>query len=109
MANKKKPTDFQPEETKVRYPKGNEFIGKVERRHGGSRMTVRSSSGETYLARVPGRVKKFLWIREGNIVLLQPWEYDTSKADLVYKYKDVEIKKLEEEGYLDSFETTEEF
>jgi translation initiation factor 1A len=107
---KKKLSDLQNEETtRVRYPKKGEYIGIVEKRLGGSRMNVRSVDGRDILARVPGRAKKFLWIREGDIVLLQPWELDVDKADLVYKYRPNEVRMLEREGKLGNLEQSEEF
>jgi len=112
MANfkKKKLSDLQnADQAKVRYPKGEEFIGVVEKRLGGSRMNVRSVDGKDIMARVPGRVKKFLWIREGDIVLLTPWEFDKSKADLIYKYKPNERKAFEKKGMLGNLNSSEEF
>ena len=107
---KKKLSDLQNQTpTKVRFPKGDQFIGVVEKRLGGSRMNVRSVNGEDILARVPGRVKKYLWIREGDIVLLEPWELDKDKADLIYKYKPNEIKVLMKKNMLGNFEELEEF
>lgn len=97
------------ENTRVRFPKGEEFIGIVDKRLGGSRMTIRSVNGGEIMARVPGRAKKFLWIREGDIVLLQPWELDKEKADLIYKYKPNEVKQLEKKGMLGNLENIEEF
>lgn len=107
--NKKKLSDLQDVPTKVRYPKNNEIIGIVEKRLGGSRMNVRTAKGDDILARVPGRAKKFLWIREGDIVLLQPWELDETRADLIYKFKPNEVKVLEKKGLLGDFESVEEF
>ncbi len=109
--NKKdKLADLQEQDTtRFKAPKGNQFIGIVEKRLGGSRMNVRSMDGREILARVPGRAKKFLWIREGDIVLLEPWELDENKADLFYKYKPNEIKALEKKGMLANFENIEEF
>ncbi len=107
---KKKLSDLQNEEnTRVRFPRGDQFIGIVEKRLGGSRMNIRSADGKDILARVPGRAKKFLWIREGDIVLLEPWELDKNKADLIYKYKPNEVKQLEKKGMLANFESAEEF
>ncbi len=95
--------------SKVKLPKGEQVIGVVEKRLGGSRMNVRSAQGVDLLARVPGRMKKFLWIREGDIVLLEPWELDKTRVDLIYKYKPNEIKVLEKKGLLGNFENVEEF
>lgn len=108
--NKKSLSDLQNQEpTRVRFPKGDEFIGIVDKRLGGSRMYVRSVEGTELMARVPGRVKKFLWIREGDIVLLQPWELEEGRADLIYKYKPNEVKVLEKKGMLSNLENVEEF
>ena len=107
--NKKKLSDLQNVPAKIRYPKENELVGVVEKRLGGSRMNVRTTTGKDMLARVPGRAKKFLWIREGDIVLLQPWELDENRADLVYKFKPNEVKALEKKGILGDFESIEEF
>lgn len=110
MDKKKKLSDLQNQEpARVRYPQGKQFIGIVEKRLGGSRMNVRSVEGKELLARVPGRVKKFLWIREGDIVLLDPWELDEEKADLIYKYKPNEVRVLEKKGMLANLENVEEF
>lgn len=107
---KKKLADLQNQApTKVRYPRDDEFIGIVEKRLGGSRMNIKAMDGREILARVPGAKKKFLWIREGDIVLLKPWEFDKEKADLFYKYKPNEIKALEKKGMLSELENTEEF
>lgn len=95
--------------TKVRMPKGEEFIGLVEKRLGGSRMNIRSIDGRDILARVPGRMKKYLWIREGDIVLLEPWEFDKNKADLIYKFKPNEVFQLQKKGLLVNLDNIEEF
>jgi len=108
--NKKGVQNLQNEmPTKARMPRGDEFIGVVVKRLGGSRMNIRSADGRDILARVPGRAKKFLWIREGDIVLLQPWEFEKSKADLIYKYKPGEVRLLEKKGMIGNFEQVEEF
>ncbi len=107
---KKKLADLENQApTRVRFPRDDEFIGIVEKRLGGSRMNIRTMDGKEILARVPGRAKKYLWIREGDIVLLKPWELDKDKADLFYKYKPNERKALEKKGMLANFENVEEF
>lgn len=107
---KKGVSDLQNQEnSRVRLPRGDQFIGLVEKRLGGSRMNIRSMGGESLMARVPGRAKKFLWIREGDIVLLEPWEFDKKKADLIYKFKPNEVKQLEKKGLLGNLNAIEEF
>jgi len=95
--------------SKTILPKKNQYLGYVMKRLGGGRMKVKKLDGKEILARVPGRVKKYLWVREGNIVLLEPWEFDKDKADLIYKYKPTELKYLEKKGINTNFEDIEEF
>ena len=64
---------------RVRIPRGKEVIGKVESRLGANRMNVACFDGKTRNCRVPGRLKRALWIRPGNIVLVEPWEYEGDK------------------------------
>lgn len=95
--------------SKTTLPKDDMFLGIVEKRLGGGRMRVRSVENEEFLARVPGRVKKFLWVRENDVVLLKPWEFDKKKVDLIYKYKPIEVKHLHKKGFNVNFEEYEEF
>lgn len=95
--------------SKTVLPRKNQLLGIVEKRYGGGRMKVKTIEGEEYMARIPGRVKKFLWVRENNIVLLEPWEYEETKADLIYKYKPTEVTYLQRKGYDVDFEKYEEF
>ena len=107
---KKKIADLQNvAPKKLRMPSSNQRIGIVDKRLGGSRMYVRTTQGETLLARVPGRMKKYLWIREGDIVLIELWQFDKKKAELVYKYRPAEVKTLKSSGKLTDLESIEEF
>ena len=103
--------ELQQEPIRVRTPKGKEVIGVVTQRLGGSRMRVACVDGKTRLCRIPGRFKKGLWIREGNIVLVQPWEFQgDQKGDVVWKYNPTQVKWLKNNKHLKEIsEFTEEF
>lgn len=42
-------------------------------------------------------MRKKTWIKEGDVVLAAPWDFQPNKADIVYRYMNDEIKKLVEE------------
>src|SRR5210317_765094 len=86
--NNKKKGDFVPQEvTRVRLPRGNETLALVEQRLGASRVKARCLDGKTRICRIPGRLKKNLWVREGNYVIIEPWEFGgDEKGDIIYKY-----------------------
>lgn len=100
-----------PEEfVRIRLPKGKEILGVLEQRLGGSRMRVRCFDGKTRLCRVPGRLKRKLWVREGDILLIEPWEFGgDEKGDVVYKYKSNQVDILKNKGLLKNVEEFEEF
>ena len=94
---------------KLRLPRSNEIFGIVEQRVGGSRMKVKCLDGFTRICRIPGRLKKNLWVREGDIIVVEPWEYSKDdKGDVIYKYTKTQVGWLKNDGYLDKL-SAEEF
>jgi len=92
-----------PEEsvvTRAPLPKGEEIIGIVEERHGGNKMKVSCLDGKDRVCRVPGRLKRKLWLRPADVVIVQPWEFDKLKADVILKYKPAQIAWLKRSGHL---------
>ena len=86
---------------RVRTPKENEILGKVEQRAGGNRMIVACFDGKTRNCRIPGRLRRRLWVRQGYIVLVQPWEFEgDKKGDIIYSYKPAAVQWLEKRGFL---------
>ncbi|MDD5700163.1 MAG: translation initiation factor eIF-1A [Candidatus Nanoarchaeia archaeon] len=81
-------------------PKGDEIIGIIEQRLGGNKMLVNCLDGKTRNCRVPGRLKRELWLRPGDVVIVKPWEFDKDRADVLLKYRLNQIAWLKREGYL---------
>lgn len=89
-----------PEFIRVRLPRGKEVVGIIEQRVGGARMIVRCLDGKARNCRVPGRMKRKLWLREGDVVIVEPWEFDDEKGDVIFKYTPTAIQWLRNKGYL---------
>ena len=88
--------------TRVKLPKGREVIGVIEQRFGGNKMLVKCLDGKNRNCRVPGRLKRKLWLRPGDAVIIEPWELDNSKGDVLYKYRPNQVEWLKKNGYLES-------
>ncbi|HKZ34195.1 MAG TPA: translation initiation factor eIF-1A [Candidatus Nanoarchaeia archaeon] len=86
--------------TRVRLPRGEEMIGIIEQRLGGNKMMVNCFDGKTRNCRVPGRLKRALWLRPGDVVIVEPWELDKNKGDIIFKYRPNQIEWLKNKGYL---------
>jgi translation initiation factor 1A len=94
----------QPEQQvfRVRIPQKDEILGIVQQRLGGSRMRVLCLDGKERMCRIPGRLRRALWVRENDVVIIQPWELGgDNKADIIYKYRGkAEVEFLKRKGYL---------
>jgi translation initiation factor 1A len=86
--------------TRVKLPRKNEVIGIIEERHGGNKMKVSCLDGKTRNCRVPGRLKRGLWLRPGDIVIIELWEFDKERGDVIFKYRPNQIEWLKKHGYL---------
>ncbi len=42
-----------------------------------------------------------MWIRENDLVLLAPWDFQTEKADIVWRYISAHAEKLQKDGNLE--------
>jgi translation initiation factor 1A len=94
---------------RVRLPRGKEILGIVKQRLGASRMRITCLDGKERICRIPGRLRRALWVREGNVVIVEPWELGGDKSgDVIHKYRSkAEVNFLKKKGYLKNIE--EEF
>ena len=101
---------IQFEISKVRLPKGTQVFGILDQRLGASRMRVKCLDGKTRICRIPGRLKRRLWIRDGDLLLIEPWKFGgDDRGDVIFKYKPSQIDWLRKKGYLKKLEEFEEF
>lgn len=107
MAFNKNKNENPDAPVRVRLPKGREVIGIIAQRLGGSRMFVSCMDGKTRNCRVPGRNRRGLWLREGDAILVEPWEFDDDKADVLFKYTPAAIVRLKKMNLLTT--NTDEF
>jgi translation initiation factor 1A len=100
----------QEELRRIKLPRGTQVIGVLDRRLGGSRAFVRCMDGKTRNCRIPGRLKRRLWVREGDIVLIEPWELDADdKGDIIFKYTKSQVQLLRKRGFLKSLDEFSSF
>ena len=104
--SKKNYKEPNPEEAsqvvvRVRLPRGErETIGIIEERFGGNKMRVSCLDGKERNCRVPGRLRRKLWLRPGDVIIVEPWEFDNNKGDIVFKYTPAQIQWLRNKGFL---------
>ncbi|MGD6851912.1 MAG: translation initiation factor 1A [Candidatus Bathyarchaeia archaeon] len=55
-------------------PSPNDVLGIAVKMLGAERIMVKCQDGKERLCRVRGKLKRRVWIREGDIVLVSPWD-----------------------------------
>ncbi|RLE64133.1 MAG: translation initiation factor eIF-1A [Thermoprotei archaeon] len=97
------------EEKELRVPMEGEVLGIIIQMLGYDRVRVKCADGKVRLCRIPGKMKKRVWMRLGDIVLVGPWDFQADKrGDILYRYEHSEVRKLEEKGLLDWLKEEEE-
>ncbi len=94
------------EVTRVRLPdrEKEELIAIVDQKLGGPHLRVICDDGKERLARIPGKLKRKVWIRVGDILIVKLWEYRKDRCDVVYKYSQTEVERLKQMGLLKNLE-----
>ncbi len=84
-----------------RYPKKDELLGYVTQLLGFGRMYVKCSDGKIRLCQIKGSLSRYLWVGEGDLVIVKPWAVEhEKKADVLYKYDKNSWGDLKAKGYL---------
>ncbi|MFQ3477168.1 translation initiation factor eIF-1A [Halonotius sp. F2-221B] len=84
----------------LRMPDEGEVFAEVTDMLGANRVTVRCADGVERTARIPGRMQKRVWIREDDLVIVDPWDWQDEKADIVHRYEQNEADQLRNEGHI---------
>ncbi len=86
---------------KPRLPDEFEVIGIAEKLLGYDRIRVRCLDGFTRLCRIRGKMKRRVWIRVNDVVLVSPWDFQSdTRADITYRYRRNQVEWLRANGYL---------
>ena len=86
--------------TDLRMPDDDEVFAVVTEMLGANRVHVRCMDGVERTARIPGKMQKRIWIREDDVVLISPWDWQDEKADITWRYEKQEADQLRDEGHI---------
>ncbi|KAI0767986.1 nucleic acid-binding protein [Trametes elegans] len=67
---------------------------------GNGRLEAQCFDGEKRLAHIRGKMRKKVWINQGDIILLSLREFQDDKADVIVKYTADEARSLKAYGEL---------
>jgi len=85
----------------VKLPVANDVLGVAIKLLGFDRIMVKCQDGHDRLCRVRGKLKRRVWIRLGDIVLVSPWDFQSdTRGDIYWRYRKNQTEWLRSKGYL---------
>ena len=83
------------------YPSENDVLCVAQKMLGFDRVQVKCQDGHTRVARIRGKMKRRTWIREGDIVLVSPWDFQgDERGEIFWRYTSNQVDRLRREGVL---------
>jgi translation initiation factor 1A len=82
-------------------PTSNDVLGVAIKMLGADRIMVKCQDGKDRLCRVRGKLKRRVWIREGDTVLVSPWDFQKDeRGDIFWRYRKNQTDWLRSHDYL---------
>ncbi len=66
--------------------RNREMFAIADQLMGASKLRVMCEDGKSRMARIPGKMKRRMWIKPGDLVIVKPWDFQDEKADVKYRY-----------------------
>ncbi len=76
-----------------RRPRG-EVFGIASQLLGAARIRVMCEDNTSRMGRITGKMKKEMWIREGDLLIVRPWGFQEGKADILFRYSRTQAQYL---------------
>jgi len=90
--------------SRIRVPlpkrKVNEMFAIADQMLGGRRVRAICEDGEVRIARIPGKMRRRQWVREEDLIVVQPWEYQDDRANVISRYSKTQAMYLSRKGQL---------
>lgn len=94
-------TKEEMEIARIRTPREGEILGIIEMMLGADKVRARCEDGNTRICRIPGRLRKRVWVRVGDLILVKPWKVQSNeRADLIFRYTYTQANWLRRKGFI---------
>lgn len=81
-------------------PGEGHVFGKVEGLYGYGWLSVICTDGKRRKCRVRGKMKRRVWVRRGDIILVEPWSLGGDQGEVLFRYTGNQVVYLVSRGYL---------
>ncbi len=87
---------------RLRLPnqKDLEMFGVVTQLMGVNNISIMCEDGKERICRIPGKMFKHIWIKQGDLVIVKLWDFQPTKGDVIWRYLGFQTSALERRGAL---------
>ncbi|MCX6799355.1 MAG: translation initiation factor eIF-1A [Candidatus Diapherotrites archaeon] len=87
---------------RVRFPRkeDNEIWGVAIQLMGANKVKVMCQDGKERGCRIPGKLRKKVWVRTNDLVIVKVWDFQPVKGDIVWRYLGHQVEWLRRKGVL---------
>ena len=86
----------------IRLPEGDEeMFGRVIKMMGGENVMVKCKDSIARRGRIRGKLKRRVWIRDNDIVIIAPWDFkESERGDIVWRFTLPQVEWLKEQKHI---------
>jgi len=97
----KRQVKSESELKKIRLPEEGEMFGRVLKILGGDQLLVKCIDGITRRGRIRGKLRRRIWIRENDIVIIAPWDFKpTERGDILWRFTLPQVDWLKQNDHI---------
>jgi len=97
----KRQVKSESELKKIRLPEEGEMFGRVLKILGGDQLMVKCIDGITRRGRIRGKLRRRIWIRENDIVIIAPWDFKpTERGDILWRFTLPQVDWLKQNDHI---------
>lgn len=88
--------------SRIRYPNRDELemFAVATQLMGTDQVKTIAEDGIERQARIPGKMRKKVWIRQGDLLIIRLWYFQPKKADIVWRFLGTQAEHIKRKGLL---------
>ena len=85
----------------IRLPEEGELFGRVLKMMGGENVMIKCDDNVTRRGRIRGKLKRRVWIRDNDIVIIAPWDFkENERGDIVWRFTLPQVEWLKDQNHI---------
>ena len=85
----------------IKLAEEGELYGRVIKLLGSDQVLVKCTDEVTRRGRIRGKLKRRIWIRDNDIVVIAPWDFkEDERGDIIWRFTLPQVDWLKDNGHI---------